>query len=146
MIVMIIAYAVRFTGYLEWSRFVLRCFCRSAIAVRLVVDGSAAVAIRTHGSITLIAVNNYQRDGAMRPDSNGGASVYYEPNSYGGATETPEHKPAPFEVSGEANSVGYDHHDHYTQPGDLYRLLGEDERARLVQNIVDAMMPVEKDE
>jgi catalase len=88
-------------------------------------------------------VNNNQRDGQMRSDSNGGASVYYEPNSVGGATESAENKPAPFEVSGLADSVGYDHHDHYTQPGDLYRLLSEEERARLVANIVGAITPVE---
>lgn len=91
-------------------------------------------------------VNNYQRDGQMRADNNGGASVYYEPNSLGGPTESPADKPASYEVSGSADSVAYDHHDHYTQPGDLYRLLSEEERARLVQTIVGAMKPVESDE
>jgi catalase len=89
-------------------------------------------------------VNNNQRDGSMRADGNGGTSPsYYEPNSLGGATESTEDKPAPFEVSGMADSVSYDHDDHYTQPGDLYRLLSEDERTRLVANIVGAMSPVE---
>jgi len=91
-------------------------------------------------------VNHYQRDGFMRFDSNGGGSVYYEPNSFGGPTESPEYKTAPYEVEGQAASVSYDHDDHYTQPGDLYRLLSEDERKRLVRNIVEAMKPVEKDE
>jgi catalase len=91
-------------------------------------------------------VDNYQRDGHMRSDSNGGGSVYYEPNSYNGATESPADKPAPFAVSGLADSVAYDHSDHYTQPGDLYRLLSEEERARLVDNIVGAISPVENDE
>jgi catalase len=90
--------------------------------------------------------NNYQRDGQMRPDTNGGGSVYYEPNSYGGPAQSPEHKPAAYAVSGQADSVAYDHNDHYTQAGDLYRLLSEDERERLVRTIVGAMMPVEKDE
>ena len=91
-------------------------------------------------------VNNNQRDGQMRSDGNGGASVYYEPNSLGGATESVENKSTPYEVSGLAESVGYDHDDHYTQPGDLYRLLSEEERARLVANIVGAIMPVESEE
>jgi catalase len=91
-------------------------------------------------------VDNNQRDGQMRPDNNGGSSVYYEPNSYGGPTESPQDKPAPFEVSGFADSVSYDSDDHYTQAGDLYRLMSEDERTRLVQNYVGAMMPVDKDE
>jgi catalase len=91
-------------------------------------------------------VNNYQRDGAMRFDDNGGGSVYYEPNSYGGPKETPENKQAEYAVSGMAASVSYDQDDHYTQPGDLYLLLSKEERERLVANIVASMKPVEKDE
>jgi catalase len=91
-------------------------------------------------------VNNYQRDGQMRFDDNGGRSVYYEPNSFGGPTESQENKQAAYPVSGVADSVAYDHNDHYTQAGDLYRLLSEDERTRLVANIVEAMKPVEKEE
>ncbi|MED1203427.1 catalase KatA [Heyndrickxia acidicola] len=91
-------------------------------------------------------VRNYQRDGQMRFDGNGGGSVYYEPNSYGGPSEAPEHKPSAYQVSGTADSTAYDHHDHYTQAGDLYRLMTTEERARLVENIVAAMKPVEKDE
>ncbi|MBP3041775.1 catalase KatA [Bacillaceae bacterium Marseille-Q3522] len=91
-------------------------------------------------------VNNYQRDGQMRFDNNGGGSVYYEPNSYGGPTESPEYKIAAFPVSGVAESVAYDHNDHYTQAGDLYRLLNDEEKTRLVQNIVDSMKPVTKEE
>ncbi|MFF2443393.1 catalase KatA [Priestia megaterium] len=90
--------------------------------------------------------NNYQRDGQMRFDDNGGRSVYYEPNSFGGPTESQENKQAAYPVSGVADSVAYDHNDHYTQAGDLYRLLSEDERTRLVANIVEAMKPVEKEE
>ncbi|MFK8881362.1 catalase KatA [Bacillus velezensis] len=91
-------------------------------------------------------VKNYQRDGQMRFDDNGGRSVYYEPNSFGGPKESPEDKQAAYPVSGFADSVSYHHHDHYTQAGDLYRLMSEEERARLVANIVSAMKPVEKEE
>lgn len=91
-------------------------------------------------------VKNYQRDGQMRFDDNGGRSVYYEPNSFSGPTESHENKQAAYPVSGVADSVAYDHNDHYTQAGDLYRLLSEDERTRLVANIVEAMKPVEKEE
>lgn len=90
--------------------------------------------------------NHYQRDGQMRFDGNGGKKVNYEPNSFGGPTEINEHKQAPFPVSGVAENVGYDHHDHYTQAGDLYRLMNEEERARLVANIVSAMKPVERED
>ena len=91
-------------------------------------------------------VNNYQRDGQMRFDGNGGKSVYYEPNSFGGPTESPEDKQAAYPVSGVAESVAYDHHDHYTQAGDLYRLMTEEQRIHLVANIVGAMKPVTKEE
>lgn len=91
-------------------------------------------------------VNNYQRDGQMRFDNNGGGAVYYEPNSFGGPKESHENKQGSYEVSGVADSVSYDGHDHYTQAGDLYRLLSEEERTRLVQNIVASMKPVEKEE
>ena len=49
-------------------------------------------------------------------------------------------------MSGEAGQRAYDHDDHYTQAGDLYRLMSEEERARLVENIAGAMKPVERDE
>ncbi|WP_245796462.1 catalase KatA [Domibacillus antri] len=93
-----------------------------------------------------VEVNNYQRDGQMRFDGNGGGSVYYEPNSFDGPKETPENKVTPYEVSGQAGEHSYSHDDHYTQAGDLYRLLSEDERTRLVNNIVGAMKPVERED
>lgn len=91
-------------------------------------------------------VNNYQRDGAMRFDDNGGGSVYYEPNSCGGPAEAPESKQSPFQVSGAAESRPYPDHDHYTQAGNLYRLMSKEERNRLVENIVTAMKPVERED
>jgi catalase len=93
-----------------------------------------------------VEVNNYQRDGKMRADDNGGRSVNYEPNSYGGPTESPEAKISAFPVMGVAESVAYDHDDHYTQAGDLYRLMDDEERTRLVETIVGAMKPVERDD
>ncbi|MFJ7676483.1 catalase KatA [Peribacillus sp. NPDC097198] len=93
-----------------------------------------------------VEANTYQRDGFMRADDNGKGSVYYEPNSFGGPAESNENKLAPFEVSGQAAQVAYDHHDHYTQAGDLYRLLSDEEKTRLVENVVGAMKPVELEE
>ncbi|MBA9026954.1 catalase KatA [Peribacillus huizhouensis] len=91
-------------------------------------------------------VNNNQRDGFMRADDNGGRSVYYEPNSFGGPTESQEARLTPFDISGQAAQVAYNSDDHYTQAGDLYRLLSPEERTRLVANIVGAMEPVELEE
>ncbi|OZB91262.1 catalase KatA [Paenibacillus sp. XY044] len=93
-----------------------------------------------------VPVNNYQRDGFMNPGTNGGGSVYYEPNSYNGPKEDPHARITPFEVYGSAAQTSYDHDDHYAQAGDLYRLMSEEEKARLIQTIVEAMKPVELEE
>lgn len=91
-------------------------------------------------------VHNYQKDGFMTVNGNGGAAPVYEPNSLSGPAEDLTKKSNPFEVSGEADSVAYDSEDHYTQPGNLYRLMSEEEKARLVKNFADHMRPVESDE
>jgi catalase len=93
-----------------------------------------------------VEVNNYQRDGSMRFDHNGGGSVYYEPNSFSGPEEVPDQKQTSFAVSGLAESAAYNHHDHYTQAGNLFRLMSKEERVRLVDNIVAAMKPVESED
>jgi len=93
-----------------------------------------------------VDIQNYQRDGKMRFDGNGGGSVYYEPNSFDGPQEAPEYKQTPFEVTGLADSISYDANDHYTQAGDLYRLMSEEERTRLIETIVASMKPVTKEE
>lgn len=91
-------------------------------------------------------VHHYQRDGQMQPSTNGGGSVYYEPNSAGGPQEKPAYKRPTMQVSGSTDSVPYDNEDHYTQAGDLYRLLPKEEQARLIENIVSSMKPVTNDE
>lgn len=90
-------------------------------------------------------VNNNQFDGPMRYSSSG--SVNYEPNSYDTEPkEDPASKASAFEVHGEADSVPYDPQDHYTQPGDLYRLMSADEKDRLVKAFVGHMEQCDKDE
>lgn len=80
--------------------------------------------------------HNYHRDGYMRFDDNGGGQVNYEPNSFGGPTEQPEYQEPPLRLEGDA--YNYNHRedtDYYTQPGDLYRLLPQDEKDRLHGNV-----------
>ncbi|MGP4071567.1 catalase [Piscibacillus sp. B03] len=82
---------------------------------------------------------NYQRAGYMQMGvGHNDTNINYEPNSY---DETPKEDPTnkvnPFEVEGEAAQVAYNEHDHFTQAGDLYRLMSDDEKTRLVQNVVD---------
>ncbi|UYZ58189.1 catalase [Hymenobacter latericus] len=88
------------------------------------------------------ATNNYQRDGLMALGDNGGAGPNYFPNSFGGPQEDRTVGEPAEHLSGLAarhdrNAPGED--DHYTQPGNLYRLLDLGAQQRLVQNIVGAM-------
>ncbi|MBN2325240.1 MAG: catalase [Spirochaetes bacterium] len=92
-------------------------------------------------------VSNYQRDGHMRFDNNGGPSVNYEPNSFGGPKADPAFKEPPLKISGDADwyeqKRGVD--EDYVQPGDLYRLMPPDEKKRLVDNIVGSLKQVPKE-
>jgi len=90
-----------------------------------------------------VPVHNYQRDGAMRFDENGGGSVNYEPNSFGGPVEDHAFREPPLPVSGAADR--YDHrvgNDDYTQPGNLFRLMSGDQKRQLFDNIAAAMQGV----
>ncbi|TFB21775.1 catalase [Filobacillus milosensis] len=81
--------------------------------------------------------NNYQRDGYMRVDGNGGSKYNYEPNSYDHLPKEDEStKIEPFEIEGVADSMPYSHADHYTQAGDLYRLMSDEGKERLVNAVV----------
>lgn len=93
------------------------------------------------------SVDNYQRDGQMRFDGNGGRAVNYEPNSYGGPKETLENKINPFEVSGTADSVVHDSEDHYSQPRALFRdVMNDAERQHTIKNFADHMSGVRNEE
>jgi len=83
-------------------------------------------------------VSNYQRDGFMRVDSNGGGSPNYYPNSFGGPAPDPTMAEPPFEVSGKAARQRYTHpNDDFVQAGDLYRkVMTDDDRDHLIGNIV----------
>jgi catalase len=82
-------------------------------------------------------VNNYQRDGFMRSDSNGGGPNYY-PNSFGGPAPEPEAAAPAFAVSGKAARQRYTHpNDDFVQAGDLYRkVMTDEDRDHLIGNIV----------
>ncbi len=85
-------------------------------------------------------VHNYHHDGAMRFDDNNGGAVNYEPNSFGGPIEDRSYLEPPLALEGAADT--YDHRadkDYYTQPGDLYRLVPEEEKVRIASNVAEAM-------
>ena len=84
--------------------------------------------------------HHYLRDGAMRADDNGGGGPNYEPNSFNGPVERPEFAEPPLQLDGAADR--YDHNlnnDDFSQAGDLYRLMDEDQKQRLVANIARTM-------
>jgi catalase len=79
----------------------------------------------------------------MRFDANGGATVNYEPNSFGGPKEDPRYQDVPYAIHGDA--ARYNHregNDDYSQAGDLYRLMSPAAKTSLVQNIVGSMKTV----
>ncbi|KAF0803746.1 catalase [Alcanivorax xiamenensis] len=85
-------------------------------------------------------VHGYHRDGRMRFDGNGGGSVNYEPNSFGGPVEDPAFREPPLSISGDADR--YDHregNDDYSQAGDLFRLMTAEQQERLFGNVARAM-------
>lgn len=76
--------------------------------------------------------HDYHRDGQMRTDGNYGATIPYQPNSYGEWQDSPNLKEPPLEVNGAI--YNYDEReldsDYFTQPGKLWRLMSaEDQRA-----------------
>jgi len=83
-------------------------------------------------------VHHYHKDGAMRffRNDTGNPDAYYEPNSFGGPTQDPSVAEPPLRLSGDA--ARYNHregNDDYTQAGNLFRLLPDDQKQRLFQNI-----------
>jgi catalase len=91
-------------------------------------------------------VNNHQADGLMRVDNNGGNLPNYEPNSFHPSQSAPEQGEQPYMVQGKADRTPYQHpNDDFVQAGNLYRLMKDDEKARLIDNIVDHIKPVRGD-
>jgi catalase len=92
---------------------------------------------------------NYGRDGFMRFDGNQGRAKNFEPNSFGGPVQSNEPTYAPIDVHGAAGSHEYEHHkddNDFVQAGDLYRLMSEEEKKRLVANIAGSLSKVSREE
>jgi catalase len=87
-----------------------------------------------------VPVHTYHRDGTLRFDGNGGGSVNYEPNSFGGPVEDARFKEPPLKITGDADRYNHrDGNDDYTQAGNLFRLMTPPERGRLMDAIAGAM-------
>ena len=89
---------------------------------------------------------NYGRDGAMRFDDNGGRSVNYEPNSFGGPAETDQPLYAGLDTDGLSGAYEplIRDVDDFAQAGNLYRLMSADEQQRLVEAIAGSLSQVQR--
>jgi catalase len=93
-------------------------------------------------------VSNYQRDGQMRVDGNGGKGPNYFPNSFDNIKPDASYI-APPEILDSNIADWYDRNgegenDHYTQPGIFFReVLGEEDKKHLISNVVGAMSGID---
>jgi catalase len=81
---------------------------------------------------------NYQRDGAMRLDENGGGGPNYWPNSMGGPAPDARYAEPPIALEGAAARHPQElTDDDFVQPGELYRrVMTDTDREHLIGNIV----------
>jgi catalase len=96
-----------------------------------------------------VKANNYVRDGFMRSDGNRGRAKNYEPNSLGGPVQSGQPPWAPIEVHGITGSHEPELHredNDFVQAGNLYRLMTEAEKQRLVANIAGSLSRISKEE
>ncbi len=91
-------------------------------------------------------MTNYQRDGFMRFDNNGGGSPNYYPNSFGGPEPKAEVAEPDVTVSGIAARQKYTHpNDDFVQAGELYRkVMTDNDRDHLIGNIVEHLGGAQK--
>lgn len=92
-------------------------------------------------------LNMFHRDGQMRTDENYGATLGYEPNSYGEWQEQPEFKEPPLELSGAADHWNHreDDDDYYSQAGDLFRMMSKEQKQVLFENTARNMEDAPKE-
>jgi len=92
-------------------------------------------------------VANYERDGSMRVDDNGGDTPNYYPNSFDDIAPDPAYEVPPLEL--DSTTAGWfdrneNDDDHYTQPGLLFtKAMNDYDRHNLVSNIVEHMSQID---
>jgi catalase len=94
-------------------------------------------------------VANYQRDGSVRVDGNRGAAKNYEPNSFGGPGQTSQALYTGLPTDGVSGTYPWTLHaedSDFVQAGDLYRLIDEDARVRLIKAIGGSLSKVSRDD
>lgn len=89
-------------------------------------------------------VSNYQRDGQMRVDGNGGSDPNYYPNSFDDIYADQNYKEPGLQLESTMadwyDRNGEGKNDHYSQPGLLYeKVMNVYEKHNLITNIVNSM-------
>ncbi|MFK4273969.1 catalase-related domain-containing protein, partial [Streptomyces milbemycinicus] len=90
----------------------------------------------------------YSRDGFLYDGRHAGAKNY-EPNSFGGPAETgrPLWQPSPVSGrTGDHEAPSHAEDDDFVQAGNLYRLMSEEEKERLIQNLAQFISKVSRDD
>jgi catalase len=80
-------------------------------------------------------LNSYHRDGVARTDGNAGGTTSYNPNTTGEWLDQLDYSEPPIPVEGLAGH--WDHYvedDHYSQPGNLFRLMSSSQQQALFDN------------
>lgn len=83
--------------------------------------------------------HSYHRDGLMRVDGNAGSTIAYEPNSQQEWAEQPDFSEPPLKTNGDIGHYSHSDDDHYSQAGDLFRLMTTEEQQRLFENTARAV-------
>ncbi len=79
--------------------------------------------------------HSFHRDGQMRVDGNQGSELHYEPNSYNNWTDHLAES-EPIQDGGDVQHWDFrvDDNDYYTQPGDLFRNMSDEQKLVLFEN------------
>ncbi|MEU8696236.1 catalase [Streptomyces sp. NPDC048680] len=94
-------------------------------------------------------VDNYGRDGLHATRYGARHDRNYEPNSYAGPAQTDSAFSAPLAVQGWTGTHEAPAHtkdDDFFQAGELYRLMSDDEKGRLIANIAGGLSQVTRDD
>ncbi|MFE4858794.1 catalase [Streptomyces sp. NPDC056670] len=94
-------------------------------------------------------VDNYGRDGLMATRNGRRTDKNYEPNSYSGPAQTDAALSAPLAIHGYTGTHAARAHvkdDDFFQAGELYRLMSDEEKARLIANIAGGLSQVSRDD
>ncbi|PLC48323.1 catalase [Pollutimonas subterranea] len=90
--------------------------------------------------------HSYHRDGAMRVDGNHGRITGNEPNTQGEWQEQPDYREPPLSIQGAADHWNHrEDTDYFSQPGDLFRLMDDEQKQALFDNTARAISGASRD-